>query len=118
MGNPAWPFAAQPPEYVASRLDDIDRDSAENLLLALTEGGCTPAGSPRAPGLAFTIEAVWPSRKEHVGRVQLEGELLAGLGPVDVRGARRDAPRAVEPARLRRPHDRPVLPAGAARTCP
>ncbi|MCP9944279.1 hypothetical protein LUX12_04920 [Streptomyces somaliensis] len=30
-----------PPEYVAPRLKEIDRDSAENLLLALTEEGCT-----------------------------------------------------------------------------
>ncbi|MGN9791804.1 RNase A-like domain-containing protein [Streptomyces sp. OZ13] len=30
----------------------------------------------------LTIEAAWPSRKEPVGRVQLEGDLLAGLGPV------------------------------------
>lgn len=69
----------------------------------------------------LTIEAAWPSRKEPVGRVQLEGDLLARLGPVDVRaarGARRAAPRAVEHARFRRPHDRPVLPVGAARTCP
>ncbi|WP_443078526.1 RNase A-like domain-containing protein [Streptomyces sp. SS162] len=36
----------------------------------------------------LTIEAAWPSREEPVGRVQLEGDLLAGLGPVDVRAAR------------------------------
>lgn len=36
-----WPFVTHPPEYVAPRLKEIDRDSAENLLLALTEGGCT-----------------------------------------------------------------------------
>ncbi|MCC9689285.1 MULTISPECIES: hypothetical protein [Streptomyces] len=41
VGNPTWPFAAHPPEYVAPRLTKIDRDSAENLLLALTEAGCT-----------------------------------------------------------------------------
>ncbi|MBL3670590.1 hypothetical protein JL475_32400 [Streptomyces sp. M2CJ-2] len=41
--SPTWPFVAHPPEYVAPRLDEIDRDSAENLLLALTEGGCTLA---------------------------------------------------------------------------
>ncbi|MFD5496328.1 hypothetical protein ACTWJ9_02790 [Streptomyces sp. GDS52] len=41
VGNPTWPFAAHPPEYVAPRLKEIDRDSAESLLLALTEGGCT-----------------------------------------------------------------------------
>ncbi|MGV9559420.1 hypothetical protein [Streptomyces sp. NPDC003522] len=39
--NPTWPFVAHPPEYVRPRLKEIDRDSAENLLLALTEGGCT-----------------------------------------------------------------------------
>ncbi|MEU7567996.1 hypothetical protein AB0A99_18685 [Streptomyces fradiae] len=39
--NPMWPFAGHPPEYVAPRLKEIDRDSAENLLLALTEAGCT-----------------------------------------------------------------------------
>ncbi|MGV9253835.1 hypothetical protein [Streptomyces sp. NPDC003697] len=43
VGNPTWPFAAHPPEYVGPRLREIDRDSAENLLLALTEGGCTLA---------------------------------------------------------------------------
>lgn len=36
----------------------------------------------------LTIEAAWPSREEPVGRVQLEGDLLAGRGPVDVRAAR------------------------------
>ncbi|ROV68340.1 hypothetical protein D3105_11975 [Streptomyces globisporus] len=41
VGNPAWPFAPHPPEYVAPRLKEIDRSSAENLLLALTESGCT-----------------------------------------------------------------------------
>ncbi|MFJ7043097.1 RNase A-like domain-containing protein [Streptomyces sp. NPDC101112] len=38
---------------------------------------------------------------------------------VDVRPARVVLrPRAVEPPRLRRPHDRSVLHVGAARTCP
>ncbi|MDN5385263.1 hypothetical protein QEP66_24855 [Streptomyces sp. LB8] len=41
--SPVWPFAEVSPEYVASRLMEIDRDSAENLLLAITEGGCTLA---------------------------------------------------------------------------
>ncbi|MDX3850246.1 hypothetical protein [Streptomyces sp. AK02-01A] len=40
-GFPTYPFAAHPPEYVAVRLRELDRDSAENLLLALTEEGCT-----------------------------------------------------------------------------
>ncbi|QDY79023.1 hypothetical protein [Streptomyces qinzhouensis] len=40
-GSPVYPFAVRPPEYVTSRLEEIDRDSAENLLLALTEAGCT-----------------------------------------------------------------------------
>ncbi|MGA5201121.1 RNase A-like domain-containing protein [Streptomyces variegatus] len=30
----------------------------------------------------LTIEAAWPSREDPVGRVQLEGDLLAGRGPV------------------------------------
>ncbi len=52
----------------------------------------------------LTVEAAWPSREEPVGRVQLEGDLLAGRGPVDVRAARRRAaPRAVQPERFRRP---------------
>ncbi|MFE5834814.1 hypothetical protein ACFQ67_32745 [Streptomyces sp. NPDC056488] len=40
-GFPTYPFAVHPPEYVARRLQEIDRDSAEDLLLALTETGCT-----------------------------------------------------------------------------
>ncbi|GAA2430444.1 hypothetical protein GCM10010433_33580 [Streptomyces pulveraceus] len=32
--SPMYPFVAHPPEYIARRLQDIDRDSAENLLLA------------------------------------------------------------------------------------
>ncbi|WP_405697818.1 RNase A-like domain-containing protein [Streptomyces sp. NBC_01185] len=36
----------------------------------------------------LTVGAAWPSREEPVGRVQLEGDLLAGRGPVDVRAAR------------------------------
>ncbi|MFB6875820.1 hypothetical protein [Streptomyces sp. NPDC056323] len=39
--SPTYPFVAHPPEYIARRLQDIDRDSAENLLLALTDDGCT-----------------------------------------------------------------------------
>ncbi|MEV5577955.1 hypothetical protein AB0L39_05260 [Streptomyces parvus] len=35
----------------------------------------------------LTLEAAWPSREGPVGRVQLEGDLLAGRGPVDVRAA-------------------------------
>ncbi|WP_328862119.1 hypothetical protein [Streptomyces sp. NBC_00306] len=40
---PTYPFIIRPTEYVTPRLKEIDRDSAENLLLALTEGGCTLA---------------------------------------------------------------------------
>ncbi|MCS0635823.1 hypothetical protein NX801_09115 [Streptomyces sp. LP05-1] len=40
-GFPAFPFNDHPPEYIAQRLQEIDRDSAENLLLALTGDGCT-----------------------------------------------------------------------------
>lgn len=36
----------------------------------------------------LTIEAAWPSHERPVGRVQLEADLLAGHGPVDVRAAR------------------------------
>lgn len=36
-----YPFVAHPPEYLARRLQEIDRESAENLLLALTDDGCT-----------------------------------------------------------------------------
>ncbi|MEU1087493.1 hypothetical protein ABZ401_11780 [Streptomyces sp. NPDC005892] len=40
-GDPKYPFADHSPEYIAPRLHEIDRASAENLLLALTEDGCT-----------------------------------------------------------------------------
>lgn len=36
----------------------------------------------------LTIEASWPSRTEPVGQVLLEGMMLAGRGPVEVRAAR------------------------------
>ncbi|WP_406359693.1 hypothetical protein OH782_09220 [Streptomyces sp. NBC_01544] len=39
--SPTYPFAVHPPEYVAERLREIDRASAENLLLALTDDCCT-----------------------------------------------------------------------------
>ncbi|MEU6865044.1 hypothetical protein ABZ924_17460 [Streptomyces sp. NPDC046876] len=39
--SPAFPFVGHPPEYVARRLQEIDRGSAENLLLALTDDHCT-----------------------------------------------------------------------------
>ncbi|KPC78361.1 MULTISPECIES: hypothetical protein [Streptomyces] len=39
--SPMYPFVAHPPEYVARRLQEIDRNSAEKLLLALTDDGCT-----------------------------------------------------------------------------
>lgn len=38
---PTYPFVVHPPEYVTERLQKIDRDSAENLLLALTDDCCT-----------------------------------------------------------------------------
>lgn len=40
-GFPTYPFAVHPPEYVAQRLHQIERASAENLLLALTDDCCT-----------------------------------------------------------------------------
>ncbi|MFI1467110.1 hypothetical protein [Streptomyces wuyuanensis] len=40
-GVPTYPFAVRPPEYIAQRLCEIDRASAENLLLALTDDCCT-----------------------------------------------------------------------------
>jgi hypothetical protein len=40
-GSPTYPFAVHPPEYIAQRLYEIDRASAENLLLALTDDCCT-----------------------------------------------------------------------------
>jgi hypothetical protein len=39
-GFPTYPFTVHPPQYVAERLREIDRDSAENLLLALTDDKC------------------------------------------------------------------------------
>ncbi|MFD9604364.1 hypothetical protein [Streptomyces sp. NPDC059970] len=39
--SPTYPFVAHPPEYIARRLQEIDQDSAENLLLALTDDRCT-----------------------------------------------------------------------------
>ncbi|MFH9471446.1 hypothetical protein ACH4LT_29875 [Streptomyces clavifer] len=39
--SPTYPFVAHPPEYIARRLQEIDRASAENLLLALTDDSCT-----------------------------------------------------------------------------
>ncbi|MFB7048166.1 hypothetical protein ACFCX7_18675 [Streptomyces microflavus] len=38
---PTYPFVAHPPTYIPRRLQQIDRDSAENLLLALTDDRCT-----------------------------------------------------------------------------
>ncbi|MBK0373884.1 hypothetical protein ACF07U_28065 [Streptomyces californicus] len=40
-GFATYPFAVHPPEYIALRLREIDRASAENLLLALTDDCCT-----------------------------------------------------------------------------
>ncbi|MGV9313099.1 RNase A-like domain-containing protein [Streptomyces sp. NPDC003691] len=42
----------------------------------------------RGTRVRLTIEGAWPSREQPVGRVQLEADLLAGRGPVDVRSAR------------------------------
>ncbi|MEU1119676.1 MULTISPECIES: hypothetical protein [unclassified Streptomyces] len=39
--NSTYPFAVHSPEYIAQRLYEIDRDSAEDLLLALTDDCCT-----------------------------------------------------------------------------
>ncbi|MFE7550097.1 hypothetical protein [Streptomyces gardneri] len=40
-GFPTYPFVVHPPDYIRARLREIDRDSAENLLLALTDDCCT-----------------------------------------------------------------------------
>ncbi|MEU6015815.1 hypothetical protein ABZ826_17670 [Streptomyces sp. NPDC047515] len=40
-GFPVYPFAVHPPEYLSERLKEIDRASTGNLLLALTDDGCT-----------------------------------------------------------------------------
>ncbi|MQY12471.1 hypothetical protein SRB5_26050 [Streptomyces sp. RB5] len=42
----------------------------------------------RSTRARLTIEAVWPSRDEPVGRVLLQAMALAGRGAVDVRAAR------------------------------
>ncbi|MFI1659042.1 hypothetical protein ACH4ZU_29665 [Streptomyces sp. NPDC020472] len=39
--SPTYPFVSHPPDYIRTRLREIDRGSAENLLLALTDDGCT-----------------------------------------------------------------------------
>ncbi|MFE0699288.1 hypothetical protein [Streptomyces sp. NPDC058872] len=39
--SPTHPFIAHPPDHIRTRLREIDRDSAENLLLALTDDRCT-----------------------------------------------------------------------------
>ncbi|MDA5141108.1 hypothetical protein PEM37_06280 [Streptomyces sp. AD681] len=39
--SPTYPFAVHSRDYVAPRLQEIDRNSAENLLLALTNDCCT-----------------------------------------------------------------------------
>ncbi|WP_327113631.1 hypothetical protein OG206_07795 [Streptomyces sp. NBC_01341] len=39
--SPTYPFVAHPPEYIARRLQEVDRASAVNLLLALTDDRCT-----------------------------------------------------------------------------
>ncbi|MGW0854236.1 hypothetical protein [Streptomyces sp. NPDC002690] len=47
QASPTYPFVAHPREYVAVRLYEIDRISAENLLLALTDDGCRLSGLHR-----------------------------------------------------------------------
>ncbi|MFF0276159.1 hypothetical protein ACIQ9R_21265 [Streptomyces sp. NPDC094447] len=39
--SPTYPFVLHSPDHIRTRLREIDRDSAENLLLALTDDGCT-----------------------------------------------------------------------------
>ncbi|MGA5324388.1 hypothetical protein ACPCIU_28595 [Streptomyces seoulensis] len=39
--SPTYPFVSHSPDYIRTRLREIDRRSAENLLLALTDDGCT-----------------------------------------------------------------------------
>ncbi|MEU3681475.1 hypothetical protein AB0E99_11210 [Streptomyces sp. NPDC030592] len=39
--SPTYPFAVHSRDYVVPRLQEIDRNSAENLLLALTDDCCT-----------------------------------------------------------------------------
>ncbi|MCX5172530.1 hypothetical protein OG616_31485 [Streptomyces antibioticus] len=47
--SPTFPFAVHPPKYIAQRLEEIDRASAENLLLALTDDCCTLSNLKRFP---------------------------------------------------------------------
>ncbi|MEU3371677.1 RNase A-like domain-containing protein [Streptomyces sp. NPDC006660] len=42
----------------------------------------------RSTRARLTVEAAWPSREEAVGRVLIQGMMLAGRGAVDVRTAR------------------------------
>ncbi|MFH8397675.1 hypothetical protein ACH4E9_09605 [Streptomyces anulatus] len=67
----------------------------------------------------LTLEAAWPSREEPVGQVQLEGDLMAGRGPVDVRAARMVPRReATSPLGFVVHATVPLLLVGITRTCP
>ncbi|MFF4248063.1 hypothetical protein ACFYY2_26870 [Streptomyces sp. NPDC001822] len=79
-GDPKYPFADHPPEYIAPRLKEIDRGSAENLLLALTESGCTLANlqyfaeSPdELRAMARTILARYGDGARYYTNVQKQG---------------------------------------------
>ncbi|MFI1015979.1 hypothetical protein [Streptomyces sp. NPDC020965] len=79
-GHPTYPFAVHPPEYIAERLKDIDRGSAENLLLALTDDGCTLSNLARFPesreelrAMARTILARYGDEARYLTNVSKQG---------------------------------------------
>ncbi|MCB5178720.1 hypothetical protein [Streptomyces antimicrobicus] len=56
--RPAYPFRDLTPEYLAERLHEIDRSSAEDLLLALTDDGCTLSNLERFPESPTELRAM------------------------------------------------------------
>ncbi|WP_369145143.1 hypothetical protein [Streptomyces sp. R44] len=84
--SPMYPFVDHPPEYVAVRLQEIDRGSAENLLLALTDDRCTLSNLRRfreseeeLRAMARTILARYGDRATYHTNVQKPGHMRGTL---------------------------------------
>jgi len=84
--SPTYPFVAHPSEYIAERLKEIDRASAENLLLALTDDRCTLSnlrrfteGEEELRAMAETILARYGDEAGYHTNINMPGHVRGTL---------------------------------------
>lgn len=81
-GFATYPFAVHSPEYIAQRLREIDRASAENLLLALTDDCCTLSNLKRFAESEGELRAMARTILARYGDEATYHTNVSRLGPV------------------------------------